>query len=255
MIDIYDLYNQFCSMYNTTQAGFYRPTPDFDLAAHEANLDVFNILAANMGKSEKIDTWLMPFTKTMNVAVKESVNIRYIPKPPDFEYYASSRVIVSGSGKTLCKDGCDLLEDEDCVKEYEELDKSMFATDEIEYEEHEAELVKSSRWAAATKHETKGPSMSRPYLKLRDDGYQVVPKGVGVIVLDYLRKPGRPVFSFTVDDQGENVYLRYNKDESKGLEWSEVLMPVFLYRIGKRYGLTIKDELVIQVSNIEKIFV
>jgi hypothetical protein len=32
-------------------------------------------------------------------------------------------------------------------------------------------------------------------------------------------------------------------------------MPVFLYRIGKRYGLTIKDDLVIQVSNIEKIFV
>lgn len=239
-------------MYNTSQAGFYRPRPDFELAAHEASLDIFNTLAAHMGQSEKIDTWLMPFTKTVNIAVKHVTSRSYIPKPADFEYYSSSRVIV-GRDKLLCKDGCDLL-DGDCVTEYAELDKSMFATDEVEYEEHEAELVKSSRWAAATSHVTKGPKISKPYLKLLDDGYQVAPKEVGVIVMDYLRKPVAPVFDYTEEQVGEDVYLRYKKDTSKQLEWSEVLIPVFLYRIGKRYGLTIKDQLVLQVSNIDKIF-
>jgi len=253
MIDINELYNQFCSMYNTSQAGFYRPSPDFDGAAHEASLDIFNTLAANLGKSEKIDTWLMPFTKPINIVVKRKGTRSYVPKPPDFEYYASARVIV-GKEKILCKEGCDVL-DGDCVNAFAELDQSMFATGEVEYEEHEAELVKPGRWAAATRHVTRGPSVTRPILKLTDDGYLIEPKNVGVIVMDYLRKPARPVYAFDTEDQGENVYLRYNKEDSTQLEWSEVLMPVFLYRIGKRYGLTIKDDLVIQVSNIEKIFV
>lgn len=260
MIHLNRLYENFNSEYNTSQNGFFRPVSDFVPAIHEISLDIWNKLCGLEPRSQKIQDWLIPFLVSYNVTVQQKPQYDYIPYPrfpaPDdvknYEYYGSSRIIVEKE-RTVGAPGLDLIDEKgECIPAVE-LDEAFFPQT-TDYEEKSIQLVPRNKWAAVTGHRTKGPTMNKPFMKQIEEGFQIAPRGVGVVVLDWYRKPIMPVFNYTTINNGPDTYIQFTEQGSVHLEWSEALLPVFLYRLGKRYGLNVKDQLTLQVRQLDKLF-
>jgi hypothetical protein len=252
MIDVYELYQEFTSTFNTHQFGFFRPVRDFMPALNDASLEAFKALAGQQGRSQKITDLLRPFLRRVNVVVAQGPAYEYAPYPPDYEFFAAARV-VQQKEKTCGLPGCDLFKEGECIP-HDQVDlQEFYPSGSVAYEEVPFENVGTGRWAAVTGHVTRGPSLKKPKGTQIADGFQVLPRGIGVVVLDYYRAPKRAVLDYTERPVGADVYLDYNPASSTQLEWSEVMRPYFLYKIGKRYGLTIQNELLLQVTNIDKL--
>lgn len=255
MIRVDDINNQFNSTYNTNQFGFFRPVTDLMPAVHEVSLSIFHKLVGIAPRSQKVQDWLAPFLKTANVAVVTKPNgDKVAPYPKTYEFFASSRIIIAKdeNNRACALEGCDMEVGDTCIP-FDDIADDFKAVD-VETEEQVVTLVPVNKWSAVTKHKTRGPSLKRPYVRQVEDGLLVLPKEIGVIVLDYYRKPVAPVFNYDAKQVGPDVYLEFKEQGSVHLEWSETLLPVFLYELGKRYGLTIQNQLIIQVRQLDKIF-
>ncbi len=259
MIDIFNLYQNFNSMYNTHQAGFFRPVRDFIPAVHAESLNIFNILGQRLQKNQATMDMLNPFIKSMNIAIIKMPAIEYAPTPPDYVYYSDSRILMEKE-KICGQKDCDLLKNGDCIP-FSEVDPGFF-TDTSEFESIPVRLIMNSKWSDVTTHANRGPKMgtnsgnSRIYCTQtvveKKMVFEILPKNIGVIVLHYYRLPQAPVFSYSERTNGPDVYMDYNQALSKQLEWGENMVPIFLHRLGKRYGLATRDELAIQVSQMDK---
>jgi len=265
MIHSWTLYENFNSEYGTNQNGWFRPVSDFVPALHEISLDLFNRLCGLQPRSQKIQDWLNPFRKTVNIVVQKKPAYDYIPLPdqpkfPKYEYYASSRMITEKT-KTkedpkqfFCQEGCDLMPDvNECILGTE-LAGDFLPSDDTEYVEIPVRLTSEGKWSSLLKHPNLKPTMKNPAMRPNEEGFLVMPRGIGVVVLDYFRKPVQPIIRYTTISTPPDEYLQFVETGSVHLEWSETLVPVFLYHLGKRYGLTVRDELILQVRQLDKIF-
>lgn len=259
MIDLNNLYEQFNSMYNVSQAGFFRPDRDFVPAVHAESLNIFNILGSKLQKSQRVMDMMSPFLKPMNISILKTPSIDYFPTPSDYCWYSDSRILVEKERVCGLKD-CDLLQNGECLPSAD-IDPAFFNTTS-EFENIPVRIIMNSKWNDVTTHPNRGPKMGEDIESTRvyctqttikdKQAFEILPKGIGVVVLYYYRLPKIPVFAYTERPNGPDVYLEYQKNNSTGLEWGENMIPIFLYRLGKRYGLNTRDELVIQVSQIEK---
>lgn len=261
MINIGKLYDNFNSAYNTNQLGFFRPVTDFVPAVHEISLDVFNKLVGQANRSQKIKDWLRPFKKTLNIAVESIPSMDYIKEPADYEGYDSGRILIEitdEESKVCCEKGADMLDKGGSVIPWKDIREDFFPTTTT-YDSVNVGLIDDNKWGAVLKHVTKYPTLQRPYLRqVNLDGdtpaFEVRPREIGVVVLDYYRKPKEPKYAYTVIESGPDTFLQYQENGSEHLEWSETLVPVFLHRLGLRYGLTIQNQLILQVSKLDKLF-
>lgn len=238
-------------MYNTHQAGFYRPVSDFIPAVHSVSLDCFNRLGAQANRTQQATDLLSPFWKSQNCAIKKDGNIWKAEKPKDYQYYQAAGLIKDEEGKVCCDPEAECLS--------EELREDFYPATESNFQRFNATLVQGNKWNSVTTHATKGPSITslpyRIYLKQLADAFEVLPGNVPVIVIDYYRLPKKPVFKYAERVSGPDIFLDFVETGSEHLEWSDAMMPVFLYRLGKYYGLTIRDELILQVATVEKTLV
>jgi hypothetical protein len=254
MIDLFELYQDFNSAFNTHQFGFFRPVRDFLPAVEEASNEAFNKLAGKMQKSQVITDLLRPFILSANVVVKNNGRYDYAPYPDGYEYYSSARIILQKE-KACALPGCNVFEDGKCVDHSKSDLKDFYCNTEFEYEEVPFTPVDNSRWGSVTSHRTKGPTMKKPYGTQLSDGFKILPKGIGVVVIDYYRKPKKAKFVYTERKVGnDESYIEYDANNSEKLEWSEIMKPYFISAMGKRYGLTIQNPLILQqVNNIDKL--
>lgn len=247
MIDIGALYDQFNSSNGISQAGFFKPA-DFVLKAHEASLHFFNRLAGQYPRSQKIADKLVPFQKTANIVVKQKPSFGFADYPKDYTYYVAGGVITEED--RVCGDpDCEVWDGGAC-KVPESL-KDFFPTTS-DYSREPLNLVSTNKWAAVARHATRRPTARQPAMRQTADGFEVLPKDLGVIVVDYLRLPVTPVFAYTQREAGPDVFLDYKKEGSTPLEWGEEMLPAFLVYISKSYGLSVRDELILQVASIDK---
>jgi hypothetical protein len=262
MIKINKLYNSFNSAYNTSQFGHFRPETDFVSAVHEISLWAFNKMGPKAWQDQQFKDLLIPFSKTMNVMIEERPSADIAPYPPDYVYFGSTRMLrEKQDSKGKGEKGFDVLNGKKVLIP-KEVEEDFFIGEETEYEEIEVRLVQANRWASVTSHKTKGPKLDtkpgekpRVFVKQQNDGLAVLPKGVGVVVMDYYRLPVAPVFNYTTVTQGPDKYLQFQESGSVHLEWNEAMVPVFLYHLGHRYGLHVHDQLIMQARNINEIFV
>lgn len=252
MIRINKIYDAFNSEYNTAQSGFFRPDADFVPAIHAISLDIYNKLVGITPREQKIKDWLAPFLRMLNIAVLKKPAYDYILSPDDYKNYAASRVIFEKE-KNCGQPECDLLNGAGQCIPFADVEEDFFPAT-AEYEEWPVTLLDSSKWASMTKHKTNGPTAKRPFLKQQSDGFMVLPRDLGVIVLDYYISPVEPVFNYDSVGTAPDVFLQFKDAGSTHLQWPETLLPVFLYHLGKKYGLTIQNQLILQVRQIDKLF-
>lgn len=256
MIDLFDLYNRFCSDNNTFQGGFVRPERDFERIVNSTSQDTWNEFTAQAEKTQEIDDMLAPFLKSGNIMVQPSSgNFGMADYPKYYGRYSVARVLWH-KGVCFCDTSKDTYEDGECTKHGEketELEKKK----RIEaYKKGITETlitkVESSRWASMLEHKTKCPTTADPGITQIDKGFKVAPRDVSVIVLDYYIKPKYAKFAFTKaagDPQtGAGDYLIYDEKNSGKLEWPETMIPYFLGKLQQVYAKYTRDGQLFQMS-------
>lgn len=244
MIDLFQLWEEFCGEYNTHQNGHVRPNRTFVNWVNVISGEIFEDKFKNgWQKSQKVtDDIGLPFLKSMPIQVIPGAsNYDIIPYPPDYGHYSSCRYFHHGDAKAVAID-CTNCQDKDSENfYYENNDETL--------QEVSFQLVRNNQWDSVIKHFRKKPTLSNPKLTQFNGGFKIAPKGIGTVVLDYLVKPKPATFAYTLGPEDQIIY---DENNSKPLEWSSLMKPEFLVRLGMKYGKFTKQADIYQASDKEK---
>jgi hypothetical protein len=242
MIDLFELYESLQARVNSQQGGHIRPNRNFMKWVNETNLDLFEELYEDFEKSQNISDKLTPFLVTVNIVFTPNKGAGYdqITKPKDYGRYGTMRAY-KRSGAFCGLPGMPCL---DCnfkpapcpdILTEDEIEQISASQDE-NLKEVPIEKIENSRWAAQSQRISKAPTVNSPKVTEYDKGFKILPKNLGVIVLDYFRLPVTPVFNYSLTGQGtENEIIQYNKSGSTQLEWNPTVISDFLDRLEAKY--------------------
>lgn len=254
MISLFDLWQKLIGTVNTHQGGHVRPHRNFVEWVNDISFSLFEEEYSVWEKEQVISDRLMPFLRSYNIVVSPESNQMWdvVKLPADYEHFSSARVIRKNgvscgqlglptvSGKDCKPAACPLYLDED---EQELLRQQADAA----LVECTITKVTNNRWAAICQHKMLHPTANNPKCTQFERGLKLAPKGLGVIVLDYLRLPKKGSFAYTISNPGtEQEYIQYDADNSQPLEWSETLINEFITRLQKKYGVFVREELLYQ---------
>lgn len=260
MIDLFELYEKVCGTFNTQQGGHIRPHRNFVDWVNDVSIELFEEYVAVAEKNQQISDYLTPFLKSVNVVVNPIAGTMYdvIKFPTDYEHYGSARVFYN-SNETGCPcQGLPIIDGKDgkeCENPYQDEDDKIKAQLKSEEGLCESSIIKvdNQRWGSICGHKTMSPTKKNPKITQFDGGFKIAPKQLGVIVLDYYRKPVKATFDYTITNPGNiDEYLQYNSGTSTKLEWSSVLVNEFVNRIGKKYGKFIREQFIFETSELDR---
>jgi hypothetical protein len=260
MIDLFQLYEKVCGSVNTQQGGHIRPHRNFVDWANDVSIELFEEYVAVAGKNQQITDYLSPFQKSANVIVNPVSGAMYdfVKFPQDYDHFSSARVYYDSRLKGCAKPELDLLDGktgQKCESPYRDEDDLIRQEQEAEEGLNEVPITKvgNQRWGSLLKHRTMAPTPESPKATNMDGGLRIAPKGLGIIVLDYYRKPAPATFEYTITNPGDiDEYLQYKEADSKKLEWSSILINEFINRIGKKYGKYIRESFVYETSEKDR---
>ena len=112
--------------------------------------------------------------------------------------------------------------------------------------ESEVEMISNQRWSAVLKHLTKYPTYENPKITQINNGFKVAPREVGVVVLNYYKKPKEATFIYTNStanlQTGAGGQIIYDKKNSQPLEWTPTVKNEFLINLGIRFGIYTREQ-------------
>lgn len=257
MIDLYDLYQDFKSYVNTYVGGWFRPQSDFQNSCNSISTELFVKWTSIAEKSQEEKDNLTPFLISKNIIVekqKGAFGFFKMPADKDNPYgrFAAARIIIAGEtcvpskdvSEGKCENG-DFTDDQKLAEDYYNTVKQI-----------DVQLIDDARWGAVNNHKTKFPKLSNPKMRQINQGFEVAPRSVTVVVFDYYRQPKKATFVYTISpgntDTGAGDDLIYNAENSQPLEWPENLRKEFIIRLGERYGLFTRDQFVSNVVAQQK---
>ncbi len=256
MIDLFDLYNRFCSDNNTFQGGFVRPERDFERKVNSLSQEIWNEWTALAEKTQEIDDNLAVFLKSVNVIISKSTgNFGIAIYPKDYGRYSVARTILHKDA-CLCDTSKDQYENGVCTKEGK-TETEIEKQERIEkYKDGITEglctKVESSRWASMLDHKKKCPTIQDPGITQFEGGFKIAPRQVSVVVLDYYIKPKYAKFIFTIaagnPQTGSGDYMVYDAAASGKLEWPETMIPFFLDKLREYYPRFTRNAQLFQMS-------
>lgn len=242
MIDLFSLWQDFQSRVNTSQNSFFRPQTDFVRAVNETSIKLWNKWTGIAEKSQEEKDKLFPFLKKKNIVVNGAASYYgFAQKPKDYGRLASARIVIHKDKTYPAKDidggKCEGWKTDEEIKD-EYLDNV-----------HEAQvtIVDNQRWAAYCQHLTKGPTMERPGITQINDGFQVAPRKISVIALDYYIEPTPATFEYTLSSgntqTGAGDQIIYNSSTSVKLQWPEQVRNEFLDELVNWFTMYTRDQL------------
>lgn len=238
MIDVFQLYDEFCGTVNSAQGGHIRPHRNFLAWVKTINLDIFKDFYKKFQETQFIADEMAAFQKYANVLVKETIGQLHdtVILSEDYKYFVSAAFKVH-KGEIVGVLGGDVLSENSegiCCKAIAEEDICLKDSDD-DLTHVPIEKVTSNRWNSLSQRLTLKPSLINPYCTQFDKGFKIQPKGIGIIVMDYFRKPVDPTFNYTVINAGtEDEYIQY--DTSTPLEWGDTMRGEFIARLTKKYA-------------------
>lgn len=252
MIDLFDLYNSFTSVVNSHVGGWFRPQTDFTKRCNDISKKLWVKWTREAEKSQEAKDNLMPFLRSKNIIVSTSGPYGKFGPPKDYGRFASSRIIVAGDkclpDKSVDNGKCE----QGNFKSQEELTDEYF--DNIE--QIDVELIDDQKWGAVNSHLTKKPTLSKPKIRQIDNGFEVAPRKVSVIVLDYYVEPKEATFVYDKTpgnvQTGSGDQIIYDSKNSDPLEWPATVRNEFLNELAISYGIFTKDQFITQATQQQK---
>lgn len=258
MIDLFQLYEKFCGTYNTQQGGHVRPSRNFVDWANDISMELFKEYVPLAEKNQQIKDYLSPFLKSKNIVINTVPGAMHdiIKFPADYEHYASARVFYDSNRNGCSCTGLPVIDGnsgKECELPYQDEDDRN--KNKVGNELCEVSIIKvdNQRWGSICAHKTLFPTKESPKITQFEGGFKIAPKNIGVMVLDYYRKPVFATFNYTITNPGNiDEYYQYNENASTKLEWSPVLVSEFINRIGKKYGKFIREQFIFETSELDR---
>lgn len=257
MIDLYQLFLDFNSQTNTSQNGWWRPEMDFERAINDASILIWNRKIDQAEREQKVIDDLRPFFISKNIIVKNQNSFYGTIDQPNvkgFEYgrYGSARLLLAGEMCVPCKD----VDEGKCsngnFKTDQELAEDYYDT----VCEVPIEKIDNQRWPSVLQHLTKRPTLKKPKLTQINNQFQVAPRQVSVVILNYYVKPKYATFKYTLTpanlQNGSGDVIIYNEAASQKLEWPETVKNEFLEILKDQYTFYTRDSQGAQITNIQK---
>ncbi len=261
MISIFALYEQLKGAVNSHQGGHIRPYDLIDWT-HRVQMEIYNDRIEAFQKTQKIADEITPFLESVNVIVSNSSGQSWdlIGKPPGYENFASARIIKNKNGDSCGIEGAKEYKDGEETKQeckaYVDPDDLVLLQQNNGSQNIElpVQMVDNDRWSAISSHPRKKPTCSNPKITQYAGGFKMMPKNCATsIVMDFFRLPVRPVFNYTIINQGlENEYYQFNPIGSVDLEWSQQLLPEILSKLIDKYSIFVGDSNLFQQSKVEQ---
>lgn len=252
MMTSYSIWTSLQSYCNFFQGSWYRPVTDFIPALNDISKEIWEEKTAKAEKSQENKDHLAPFSKSKNLIVKPQSSIfGLLEYPIDYGRLSSARIIVHNDTCVPCAD----VDGGKCANGNFKTQEEV--TDEYldNIEQAIVEVVDNQKWAACLSHLTKKPTLSKPKMTQYQTGWNVAPRKVSVVVLDYYVKPREATFKYTITPgnptTGAGDFLVYD-DSSISLEWPDTLLPEFVIRLGQRFGLFTRDQFVAQFATQQR---
>jgi hypothetical protein len=251
MIDLFDLYDEFCGTVNTVQGGHVRPNRNFVKWCNTISKEIFVEEFKAFETAEIISDELGTFLKSVNAIVTPMRGQMWdlVKLEAEYQYFASARI-------RLFQNQC-YADNELAFKAKDVIDQDereqLILDAESNIEEIGITKKTNNRWEAITRRKTNKPSFDKPYCTRFDGGLKVAPKNIGVIILDYFRMPAEATFEYTVINEGlESEYIQYNGSSSKPLEWPATLRAKFIARLKQKYAGMTGDQGMYEQGSLEK---
>lgn len=252
MIDPFELYQAFKSYVNTDQNGWFRPQTDFQRACNAISKELWVKWTNEAEKSQEAKDNLQPFLQSKNMIVSNKGVYGNFKPPKEYGRFATARIIVAGNQCVPCME----VDEGKCsngdFKTTEELTEDYY--DSIE--QFPVDMIDTNKWGAMNEHLTKGATLKKPKMRQIDGGFQVAPRKVSVIVLDYYVEPKLMVFAYKISPgdvkTGAGDQLIYDKDNSKPLEWSPTVVNEFLERLKIWYSRFVRDQVLAGIDLQQK---
>lgn len=252
MIDLFDLYNSFKSVVNSHVGGWYRPQTDFTKRCNDISKKLWVKWTRQAEKAQEVKDNLLPFLKSKNIIVATTGPYGRFSIPKDYGRFAAARIIVANDtcypDKSVNNGQCEQGE----FKTQQELTDEYFDS----VKQYDVELIDDQKWGAVNSHLTKKPTLLKPKIREIDNGFEVSPRKVSVIVFDYYVEPKEATFVYTISpgdvQSGSGDQIIYDENNSQKLDWPATVRNEFLNELASSYGLFIRDQFVTQVSQQEK---
>lgn len=258
MIDMLDFYKEFNAMMNTSQNGFWRPEADFITNVNVVSNQLWNNKIDVAERDQRIIDDLRNFFVAKNIITKPQKSFYAIidlptpPTNPEYGRYASARMFVAGNQCVPCQD----VDEGKCIngefKTDEELADDYFNS----VCETGIEKIDNQRWPSVLKHLSKRPTLANPKLTQINGQFQVSPREVSVVQLNYYRKPKDATFVYTLSEpnlqDGSGDVIIYNKEQSQPLEWPETVKNELLEMLKDMYLLYTRDSQGTQINSAQK---
>jgi hypothetical protein len=253
MIDLFDLYESFQSYVNTFMGGWFRPQTDFTKRVNDISKELWVKWARESEKSQEAKDNMMPFLKSKNMIAENNGPYRKFSPPKDYGRFSAARIIVYDGGTYPDKNVDDGKCENGELKTQEELTDEYY--DSIT--QADVEMVDNKKWASVNEHLTKKPTLAKPKIRQIDAGFEVSPRKVSVVVLDYYVEPKEATFVYTISpgnvQTGAGDQIIYDANASVKLEWPATVRNEFLIRLGESYGIFTRDQFLTGIANQQKL--
>jgi hypothetical protein len=117
-------------------------------------------------------------------------------------------------------------------------------------------LIDNQRWSAVLQHLRKKPTFEKPKMTEINGGFQIAPREVGVVVLNYYTEPKDAVFAYTQApgnlQTGSGGAIVYDQNNSVPFQWSKNVKVDLLEAIKDTYIAFTRDGLFQQINSAQK---
>lgn len=258
MIDSYELYLDFCAENNTSQNGFWRPENDFEKNLNLASIKLWNDKIDIAERDQKEIDELRPFLVSKNIIVENQnsfygvINIPVPPKYPEYGRYASARMFLAGETCVPCQD----VDQGQCINGEFKTDQELAEDYYDTVCETRIDKIDNQRWPSVLQHLTKRPTLLRPKLTQINNQFQVAPRQVSVVSLNYYTKPKPATFVYTLTEpnlqNGSGDVIVYNATQSDPLEWPSTVKNELLAILKNVYIGFTRDSQYQQITSVQK---
>lgn len=258
-IDCFDLYNDFCSRVNTFQGGNFRLQEDFIRNVNAIYYDIWDRETRNARKSQQSRDNCLSFLVSKNIMIPKSIYARYsvLQLPKDYGRFSSARIVLQRvkNDDTKIETIPSQQVDKGKCKGYKKIETKPIDSTNIEYEISEIpiELINDDQWGGCLSDLIKYPKLSSPKMVQIDNGFQIAPKDISVVVFSYYKMPLPATMSLTYtegDDQnGNGDELIYNQSKSTPIMFPNNLKNEFLWKLGEIYGYYTREQFLSAFAN------